>query len=503
MTWLTGSITKEKLAEVCIFCLLFISYAYVFPRWADPNQNSRLDMVVAVVDDGTFQIDSYVKNTVDYAKVGEHYFSDKAPGAAFVGIPVYWGVKNLLELPAINRFTDQLEKNEAFQATLNPEGSGISEQKVRFAIAQVLITLVVSALPTAFLGVLIFITLRLFTEHIGFRIFVSLAYGLLTPAFAYGGAFYGHQLSAALLFWAFSLTFTRRPLSKYVLLWIGFLLSYSVITEYPAALIAGAIGLYVCYVLFKQQRLVNILWLVPLGGSVLVLWMAYNNAIFGGPLHLGYSNSELWMGQHHTGFMSLSFPTWEGFWGISLGKFRGLFFYSPISLLFFPGMFLWWQGKKFRAEWFLVVFSVLSMFLFNSASIMWWGGFAVGPRYLLPMLPFMAVSWIFTLIKWRSKTLFWMAVGFMAAWSWIAVWGLTLAGRSFPSDTLYNPLIEYALPNWIEGNIARNGGTLLHLSGVSSLLLLAVLYFIIGVGLAWAAQKDKAVLVKNQHAEIK
>ncbi len=501
MKRLINRISKEKLAEICIFFLLFISYAYVFPRWADPNQNSRLDMVVAVVDDGTFQIDPYVKNTVDYAKVGGHYYSDKAPGAAFLGIPVYWGVKNVLELPAINKLTKQLENNTAFQATLNPEGTGISEQKVRFAIAQVLITLVVSALPTAFLGVLLFKTLKRFTDHIGFRVSVCLAYGLLTPAFAYAGAFYGHQLSAMLLFWAFSLAFMRTTLSKGVLLWIGFLLGYSIITEYPAALIAGAIGLYVFLILVKRKRPLDILWLVPLGGSVVVLWMVYNNVLFGGPLSLGYSNSELWMGQHHTGFLSLSFPTWEALWGISLGKFRGLFFYSPITLLFFPGIILWWRSRKFRPEWVLVVFSVLSMFLFNSASIMWWGGFAVGPRYLLPMLPFMAVSWIFPLLAWKGKPWFLATVGLMAMWSLIAVWGLTLAGRSFPSDTLRNPLIEYALPNWIQENIARNAGTVLRLHGVSSLSLLAVLYSIVGIGLVWAVLKSETAPSSPQVAD--
>ncbi|MEZ4640043.1 MAG: hypothetical protein R2856_34645 [Caldilineaceae bacterium] len=60
--------------------ILLACTGYVFPRWADPNQNSRLNMVVAVVDDGSLRIDEYVSNTVDYAKVGDHYYSDKAPG---------------------------------------------------------------------------------------------------------------------------------------------------------------------------------------------------------------------------------------------------------------------------------------------------------------------------------------------------------------------------------------------------------------------------------------
>lgn len=101
-----------------LFLFLFVCNAYFFPRWADPNQNSRLDMVVAVVEDGTFQIDDYVENTVDYAKVGDHYYSDKAPGAAFLGIPLYAGLKILLDSPLLVRLTDRIGQSEAFRTTL-------------------------------------------------------------------------------------------------------------------------------------------------------------------------------------------------------------------------------------------------------------------------------------------------------------------------------------------------------------------------------------------------
>ncbi|NTV97458.1 MAG: hypothetical protein HGA75_18945, partial [Thiobacillus sp.] len=80
---------RPALVMLALFTLLLLCYAYTLPRWADPNQNSRLDMIVAVVNDGTLMIDKYVANTVDYAKVGDHYYSDKPPGSAFLGIPVY------------------------------------------------------------------------------------------------------------------------------------------------------------------------------------------------------------------------------------------------------------------------------------------------------------------------------------------------------------------------------------------------------------------------------
>lgn len=40
---------RERLVQIALFTLLLMCYTYVLPRWADPNQNSRLDMVVAVV----------------------------------------------------------------------------------------------------------------------------------------------------------------------------------------------------------------------------------------------------------------------------------------------------------------------------------------------------------------------------------------------------------------------------------------------------------------------
>jgi hypothetical protein len=52
-----GERHREKWIAFGLFLLLLGCYTYTLPRWADPNQNSRLDMVIAVVEDGTFRID--------------------------------------------------------------------------------------------------------------------------------------------------------------------------------------------------------------------------------------------------------------------------------------------------------------------------------------------------------------------------------------------------------------------------------------------------------------
>lgn len=467
-------INLELFSRFVIFVLLLVSYSYVFPRWADPNQNSRLDMVVAVVDDGTFRINRYVENTVDYAKVGEHYYSDKAPGIAFLGIPLYAGLRVLYELPLIDGVVERLSNSEAFRATLREGGSGIYQQKVQFAITQVALSFLLAVVPSAILGVLIYIVLGKFSLVGAARIFPTLAYGLLTPAFAYAGALYGHQLSAALLFAAFCLIFTRASVSGLESLVIGFLLGYSVITEYPAALIAGILFLYLTYRLYLVKGLGKLFPAVASGAVVIGLWMVYNTAVFGGPLNLGYGYSELWTQEHQTGFMSLTSPRWDALWGITFSGFRGLFVLSPILLVALPGFILWWQSKTFRAEGLVAAGSVAVMFLFNSSSVMWWGGFAVGPRYLLPALPFMALPLGFAIQRWGSQVWFKITTVLLSAGSLMMTWGLTLAGQAFSPDTIKAPLPNYALPNWLEGNIARNLGTILGLKGVTSLLPLVV-----------------------------
>ena len=152
-----GLIASRHRLEVCIFLILLASYVYFLPRWADWNQNSRLDLVLAIVDQGTLCIDDYYQNTGDYALFEGHYYSDKAPGTSFLGIPIYWVFKQVIGLEPVGKMVSRLEANPALTNTLLEGGTGLQAGKVYFALALTFVTLLTVSIPSAFLGVLLYL----------------------------------------------------------------------------------------------------------------------------------------------------------------------------------------------------------------------------------------------------------------------------------------------------------------------------------------------------------
>src|SRR5262245_55229750 len=150
--------TMPKRQVFLIVVGLLLSYLYVLPRWADWSQNSRLDLVRALSEQGSVIIDDYVANTGDYALFEGHAYSDKAPGPAFMALPAALLVQPMLNLPPIARSLDRLAGGGALGATLNPNGTGVNTDKVRAFAVLVVAAALAAALPAA-LGALALIAL--------------------------------------------------------------------------------------------------------------------------------------------------------------------------------------------------------------------------------------------------------------------------------------------------------------------------------------------------------
>jgi hypothetical protein len=459
--------------QLALFAMLLACYAYFFPRWADWNQNSRFDLVVAVVDSHTLSIDQYASNTGDYATVAGHIYSDKAPGTALLGVPVYAALRGLVPVGVIDRLVSAANQRSSLNATLRPDGEALTANRISFFLGLTLASFLVSAVPSALLGVILYWTARALGLRTGISFAGALLYGLATSAFPYANTFVGHQTSAFLLFSSFAILFAIRldKLSANWLVLVGFLLAYAAINEYQTALI-GALLLAFAF-LALGRPLQTAVRLAAGGWLPLVLLLLYDLASFGTPLPVGYFHSTLWSDVHSVGFVSLTYPHLDAIWGITFGDYRGLFFLSPYLLLAVPGYFALWRDRERRLEFGVLILAPLAFLLFNGSSEMWSGGFAVGPRYLVPSLPFLALAATVGLENVWSKPRFRIPILLAATWSIAAVWAETIGGQAFPDYSLH-PLFSYSLVRLQHVDIARNMGMVLGLTGWASLVPLAV-----------------------------
>lgn len=483
---------RERWMQILLFALLFITYIYVLPRWAEWSQNSRLNLTFAIVDEGRLSIDTYYKNSGDYALFNGRHYTDKAPGPSFLAVPVYAAVRPILHLPVVQGMIERVSRSPAFANTLNQDGSGLLTDKIYYFIVLYISTVVVVCLPAALLGVLVYRFVRRMGASMGWALAVALIYGLATPAFTYSGAFFSHQIVAFLLFGAFYLgtRVSKGEKSNAWLLLAGLMLGLSLISEYPTALIVFGVGLYILHHLWRAKQL-N--WAIPFMAAAVppvLLLAAYNFSIFGTPLPVGYAYSENYTAIHSQGLISLTYPHIDALWGITFGSFRGLFYVAPVLLLAAAGFWAWWRMGQLRAEWALCLWATVSFFLFNGSSVMWEGGFSVGPRYIVPMIPFFACALGAFAIRWGRRLWARALTSVLAAWSFIAVWSLTLAGQNYP-DWTPEPLVNYALPRLLQGDLARNLGMIVNLKGWLSLApLMAVMGVLLFVLARLAQQPD-------------
>ncbi|HUG16696.1 MAG TPA: hypothetical protein VMM78_16950 [Thermomicrobiales bacterium] len=476
---------SSGLPLLLLFLTLLVAYVYTPPRWQDWNQNSRFNLTQALVDERTVRIDSYVANTGDYALIDGYAYTDKAPGLSLLAVPPYFLTDAAGSL-GLRSVTGRLSRGDTFAATLNPDGEGLSQKRVDRVVALYAATALAVGAPAAAMGVLTaLIVFHLARCRIA-ALLSALIVGFASPVFTYSQAFYGHVPAAVCLVAAYALVLLRPDsgLTTRRLVAIGALLGAATVIEYLAAVAGVPIALWALAVSGKRAAVWGTLGALP----AFAVLAAYDWIAFGTILPVGYEHSALWQEQHDTGFMSLTHPHWNAIWGVSFSPFRGLFYFAPVLLLAIPGIWIALRSRDQRAPVAVAIASFGLMFLFVASSTMWWGGFAVGPRYLLPAVPFLAIP-LGVLIGWvnsqplRARLSGLGVVGLASMYSALCVWTMTFAGQGYPPDTIRRPLTGYALPALRDGDIARNLGMVLSLNGAWSLVPLLILV-LLGVALS-------------------
>ena len=430
--------------------VVFLSFAY-FYEGGGWNQNSRFDLVRAIVERHTLRIDAYHQNTQDKAHFHGHYYSDKAPGVAFLAVPFALAAR-----PALNAM-------------------GIDPESVRGEIAlSYIVSAGAIALPTALAAVcLFFLGLRFGSDASGAG-FGVLVMSLCTPMWAYASLLWAHALVGACLIFAFAAALKLReemaPVARF--LWalaVGLAAGWATVTEYPAAPASAMLALFALSQAWRRGSTAR--WQVISGASLgagvcAIVLFTYLEAAFGSirPSYSYYDpNAFAFMQQR--GYLGLTYPHPDRLLKLLFGCSRGLFFASPIALAAPFGLWKLWKERTYAFAALIAGTVAAYYFLFNASFYWWKAGLSFGPRYAGACIPLLCCG---LAILWHRSSPLWK-FALLAAAAFSALLTLMVVSTTSQLSMQDNcPMMHSVWPAFWSGQMAINRESMLTVAEAGS-----------------------------------
>ena len=359
------------------------------PGW---NQNAHLALVKAL-SHGTPVIDRYSAGTFDLAYSDGHFYSAKAPGVALLAVGPYFLLDRSGALDAVVRVT------------------GIPREDADLWALAVIVCALAAALT------LLLVT-RLGDEVAkGYGVAAAVTLGLATLILPFSTLLFDHVPAAALAFAAFAILWLRRGL--WAGLAAGILAGAAVTCEYPLALAAVALGVYGITAGDRIRRGLMYIGGLAIGVSPLLL---YNTWAFGSPLHFPYEDALPIAGlaSNERGFFGIAWPSVETAARLLFGE-RGLIVITPVLLCALAALVPLYR-RGWRAEAALIGGLSLAFLVYNAGYDVPFGGDSPGPRFLVAILPFLAVPLSLSYALWPRLT---VALALVSA---LYAVGVTLTG---------------------------------------------------------------------------
>ncbi len=369
--------------------------------WAQSSYYAQ----VRALASGHTEIDSVKWQAKDEAWVDGHFYSVKAPGLAALTLPAYLALDAVDVRSAARAAADNAHAtaHDHWHSHAPPKYFGFSVDRARRVQREVAqqapivwaLTLLGAVLP----GIALLLLVRWAAERVepGFGTAAAVTLGLGTIVMTFGGEYLSHVASAALGFGAFAILMRERqgPQRIGLVALAGLVAGVAVCFEYPLALLAAILFCYALARAATVRRAVSFGAGAALGAAPALL---YNLWSLGSPLRFAYSHAVSVLGR--SGHAELGLNS-SGFFGITaprpgaaidlLLSGRGILTLTPVLVMGVVGALLI-RRRGWRAEATVIGAVTALYFLYNAGYWQPLGGGTPGPRFLTPVLPFLAVG---------------------------------------------------------------------------------------------------------------
>ena len=424
-----------------IAAVVFVSYAYFYSGggW---NQNTRFDLVRAIVERHTLSIDAYHENSGDKAYKDGHYYSDNAPGQPLLAVPAAALTRRVLTL------------------------MGKDPSSARGLVLTSYVCNVFSvALPTALSCACLFLIAIRLGASTAAASFGAIAAGLGTPTWAYATLFWGHPLTGACLVFAFTAALMLHETgASSDIEWgiaLGVAAGWATVTEYQAVPGSAIVALFALARVWQNGwgRRLRVAAAITAGALPCVaVLMTYLHLAFDSALHPSYSyvvGPFPWVSK---GLFGLTYPRIDVAFKLLFGFKRGIFTLAPVTLLAPFGLRILQKNASTRLAGYAAAAIFVYYLLLNASYAEWTAGLAFGPRIMGPGMPALCVGLApaFDQIRGRGK---YVAMALLA----ISVLFTLMAVATTPQPEFASryPVFDVFMPSFWTGHLALEQSSML------------------------------------------
>jgi hypothetical protein len=460
------------------FVYLFVLLSYTHQReFASATPVSRLDLLHSLYTKCEVRIDDYHGNTPDTAEYNGHFYSDKAPGTVVISLVPFFVSSSVLEMA----------------------GGSVDSAKGWLVTSWFSCVFGISILAAAG-GVALFTYLRIAIPP-QMALITTLTLILGAAPLPYSTSMFSHALVVGLIaicllcisrdgenslsrvrnhpYLAVNLDSERMSRSLFLEVWHGIeTRKYLIVAGFASGLALASeysAGIVVCGLLLQVAYKKDFGWgFFVLGAALpLLLIPLYSYACFGDPFTLPYSHESTFF-EMKQGLFAIKYPDVETAIRLLFSPSRGLLFWTPFFGLAIIG---YWEMLKTspRSLWLAYTIPLLQIAIISGRTWDWKAGATIGPRYLAPIIPLLALPCALGLRRFPK-------CGVLLSLYSVGITSLITLTDACAPYSVDNPVTEMLVPNLKAGKFSPNLGSLIGLSPYGSL---AVFYIILTIGFWW------------------